>query len=163
MECVRDRGVNSGLHAKLLIHPRSLVLRGRLRSEGPKVGMVCSQDRGRFPCKTPLISLTAGSGEADAKGAGTAVEAGAPDAGALPREGPRHTRLSGHRSPRSGAPAAAPPRPRSPAHLTRLSVGSQPQQQCVPSRIAEPSERSSPRFFLSPPSEVLTPGGTQDL
>lgn len=68
MECVTDRGVNSGFHARLLIHPCSVVFqKGSSDMNDQKWAWSAVETRAFPSAKTPLISPTARFGEADAK------------------------------------------------------------------------------------------------
>lgn len=146
VECVIDRGVNSGLHAKLLIHLWSS--KGLLRSERPEVGIACRGDMSTSPCKTPPISPTARSGEAEAKWALTQMETGEAGAGASPLSSPRQKALA---VPCSRDPPSPQPECLSQpscAHFMHLSVGLN-HRNCFPSPTVQHSASFSTSFFLS--------------
>lgn len=129
MEYVIDPWVNSGFHAKLLIHPVLWSSRKRGSDGNDQKWAWCAVGTLTFPpAKLIDLVLTARSGEADAKWALTEMQAREPDARASPLDGLWRAAPSGHWFPRSRAPYSASPCPKclsqpSQAHFMHLSVG----------------------------------------
>lgn len=117
-----------------------------------KVCLVWSRDMNISLCKTCWIGLISKSGEADAKGVPTEMEARELDVRALTLDGPCCAALSGQWFPWSRASYSAFP------HLEYLNQSSKapscislyiwPQRWYFPSWIVQPNENSSTSFFL---------------